>query len=32
MNAENEDGDKPADLIDPDCKELLELFGVGSGD
>lgn len=32
VNAENEDGDKPADLIDPDCKELLELFGVGSGD
>ncbi|KAG1925736.1 protein phosphatase 1 regulatory subunit 27b [Pimephales promelas] len=27
--AENDCGEKPADLIDPDCKELLELFGVG---
>lgn len=26
--AENDCGEKPADLIDPDCKELLELFGV----
>ena len=29
VNVENQDGDKPADLIDPDCKELAELFGVG---
>lgn len=27
--AENDCGEKPADLIDPDSKELLELFGVG---
>lgn len=26
--AENECGEKPADLIDPDCKELVEMFGV----
>ncbi|XP_030638713.1 protein phosphatase 1 regulatory subunit 27b [Chanos chanos] len=29
VDAENECGEKPADLIDPDCKELLELFAVG---
>ncbi|XP_077590997.1 protein phosphatase 1 regulatory subunit 27 [Stigmatopora nigra] len=27
--AENENGEKPADLIDPDCKELSKLFEVG---
>ncbi|XP_016317286.1 protein phosphatase 1 regulatory subunit 27 [Sinocyclocheilus anshuiensis] len=27
--AENDCGEKPADLIDPDSKELLEIFGVG---
>ncbi|XP_060774054.1 protein phosphatase 1 regulatory subunit 27b [Neoarius graeffei] len=27
--AENECGEKPADLIDPDCKELVEMFGIG---
>lgn len=27
--AENECGEKPADLIDTDCKELVEMFGVG---
>lgn len=27
--AENDCGEKPADLIDPESKELLELFGVG---
>ncbi|XP_043097622.1 protein phosphatase 1 regulatory subunit 27b [Puntigrus tetrazona] len=27
--AENDCGEKPADLIDPDCKTLLKLFGVG---
>lgn len=27
--AENESGEKPADLIDPDCKELAKLFEVG---
>ncbi|KAE8283026.1 Protein phosphatase 1 regulatory subunit 27 Dysferlin-interacting protein 1 [Larimichthys crocea] len=27
--AENESGEKPADLIDPDCKELLKLFETG---
>lgn len=27
--AENENGEKPADLIDPDCKDLLKLFEVG---
>lgn len=27
--AKNDCGEKPADLIDPDCKELLHLFGVG---
>ncbi|XP_062852650.1 protein phosphatase 1 regulatory subunit 27b [Trichomycterus rosablanca] len=27
--AENECGEKPADLIDSDCKELVEMFGVG---
>lgn len=26
---ENDLGEKPADLIDPDCKELVEMFGVG---
>ncbi|XP_026868130.1 protein phosphatase 1 regulatory subunit 27b [Electrophorus electricus] len=29
QEAENECGEKPADLIDADCKELVELFGVG---
>lgn len=29
---ENECGEKPADLIDPENKELLELFGVGGDD
>lgn len=28
--AENECGEKPADLIDPDCKELVEMFGAGA--
>lgn len=27
--AENESGEKPADLIDPDCKELVKLFEAG---
>lgn len=27
--AENESGEKPADLIDPDCKELAKLFETG---
>lgn len=27
--AENEFGEKPADLIDTDCMELVEMFGVG---
>ncbi|XP_038836328.1 protein phosphatase 1 regulatory subunit 27-like [Salvelinus namaycush] len=27
--AENENGEKPADLIDPDCKELVNLFEAG---
>ncbi|KAK1877697.1 Protein phosphatase 1 regulatory subunit 27 [Dissostichus eleginoides] len=27
--AENENGEKPADLIDPDCKELVKLFETG---
>lgn len=27
--AENESGEKPADLIDPDCKELVKLFETG---
>lgn len=27
--AENESGEKPADLIDPDCKELVNLFETG---
>ncbi|XP_060757472.1 protein phosphatase 1 regulatory subunit 27 isoform X2 [Neoarius graeffei] len=27
--AENANGEKPADLIDPDCKELVKLFEVG---
>ncbi|XP_062874756.1 protein phosphatase 1 regulatory subunit 27 [Trichomycterus rosablanca] len=27
--AENTNGEKPADLIDPDCKELVKLFEVG---
>lgn len=26
---ENENGEKPADLIDPDCKELAKLFETG---
>lgn len=26
---ENESGEKPADLIDPDCKELVKLFETG---
>lgn len=29
---ENECGEKPADLIDPDNKELLELFGLAVND
>lgn len=29
---ENECGEKPADLIDPDSKELLELFGLAVND
>lgn len=29
--AENANGEKPADLIDPDCKELVKLFEVGCG-
>lgn len=29
VEAENENGEKPADLIDPDCKELLKLFETG---
>lgn len=28
-DAENECGEKPADLIDPECKELVVLFGRG---
>lgn len=27
--AENESGEKPADLIDPDCKDLAKLFETG---
>lgn len=27
--AENESGEKPADLIDPDCEELVKLFATG---
>ncbi|KAL0993388.1 hypothetical protein UPYG_G00107190 [Umbra pygmaea] len=27
--AENENGEKPADLIDPECKELVKLFEAG---
>lgn len=27
--AENESGEKPADLIDSDCKELAKLFEAG---
>lgn len=27
--AENGSGEKPADLIDPDCKELTRLFETG---
>lgn len=26
--ADNDCGEKPADLIDPDCKELVEMFGI----
>lgn len=29
---ENECGEKPADLIEPDNKELLELFGLAAAD
>ncbi|KAI1896711.1 hypothetical protein AGOR_G00097620 [Albula goreensis] len=29
VDAENECGEKPADLIDPECKELVRLFKVG---
>lgn len=29
MDAENECGEKPADLIDPECAELVELFAMG---
>ncbi|XP_037546027.1 protein phosphatase 1 regulatory subunit 27b [Nematolebias whitei] len=29
---ENDCGEKPADLIEPDNKELLELFGLGAND
>jgi len=29
VEAENENGEKPADLIDPDCKDLLKLFETG---
>ncbi|KAF7711047.1 protein phosphatase 1 regulatory subunit 27b [Silurus meridionalis] len=28
--AENESGEKPADLIDTDCKELVEMFAIGA--
>lgn len=27
--AENESGEKPADLIDPECKDLAKLFETG---
>lgn len=27
--AQNESGEKPSDLIDPDCKELTKLFETG---
>lgn len=27
--AENESGEKPADLIDPECKELVKIFEAG---
>lgn len=27
--AENENGEKPADLIDPECKDLAKLFETG---
>lgn len=30
VEAENESGEKPADLIDPDCKELVKMFEVGA--
>uniref|UniRef100_A0AAY4AGH3 Protein phosphatase 1 regulatory subunit 27 n=1 Tax=Denticeps clupeoides TaxID=299321 RepID=A0AAY4AGH3_9TELE len=30
VDSENDCGEKPADLIDADCKELVELFGVGA--
>lgn len=29
---ENECGEKPADLIDPENRELLELFGLAAND
>ncbi|XP_036396810.1 protein phosphatase 1 regulatory subunit 27b [Megalops cyprinoides] len=29
VDAENECGEKPADLIDPDCKQLVKMFEVG---